>query len=44
MNKLISEVLFYSKDVGHWYNIIVQLMFIQCVFNDCNCSSKIFAG
>ena len=26
----------------HWYKVIVQLMFIQCVSNDCYCSSKFF--
>ena len=34
MNKLILKVLFHSKDVGHWYNVIVQLISIQCVSNN----------
>ena len=42
VNKLISKVLFHSKDVGHWYSVIVQLMFTQCVSNNCYCSSKFF--
>ena len=42
MNILISKVLFHSKDVGHWYNVIVKLIFIQCVSNDSYCSSKFF--
>ena len=43
MNKSISKVLFHSRDFGHWYHVIVQLMFIQRVSNDCYYSSKFFA-